>query len=194
MPAALLIDYAGVLTSPLGVVYDRFARAEGVTVAALETALASLARPIARFEEGGLPEDDMERLLGQRLADVAGCRVRLDGLLARFAGCFTRDDAIWSALVTERRSWRRVGLLTNSWLRQTYPSDAELAEVFDVVVMSREVGLRKPDRRIFALALEQLDVAPGDCLFIDDAPANVEAAKAAGLHARLFAGALDMRP
>jgi putative hydrolase of the HAD superfamily len=189
---AILIDYAGVLTPPLTAVYDCFADGEQVPVPALEAALAALAAPIARFECGRLEEREMERLLADQLARFAQRPIRREGLLARFAGCFTRDERVWSALGDARRAGQRIGLLTNSWLRETYPADAELAEVFDVVVMSREVGLRKPDSRIFALALERLGVQPAECTFIDDAPRNVEAAVAAGLRGVVYTGTLQL--
>ena len=59
-----------------------------------------------------------------------------------------------------------------------------LDELFDVVIDSSEVGMRKPDPRIFHLALEQLGgVEPGRAVFLDDYPGNVVAAEARG-HAR----------
>ena len=82
----------------------------------------------------------------------------------------------------------RVGLVTNNvregsavW-RALLPVD----ELFEVVVDSCEVGLRKPDPRIFRLALDRLGgVEPGRCVFLDDAPGIVAGAEAAGLHAIL---------
>jgi len=55
-----------------------------------------------------------------------------------------------------------------------------LAEYFDVFVSSCYVGLRKPDQRIYKLALELTQHAPQECCFIDDRPPNVEGAAKAG--------------
>lgn len=63
------------------------------------------------------------------------------------------------------------------WLDEHVP---ELAE-FDLVMMSNEVGLHKPDPEIFRLALELLAVEPAAALFIDDLAQNVAAAQALGL-------------
>ena len=61
-------------------------------------------------------------------------------------------------------------------------------ELFDVIVDSSDVGVRKPNPAIFAVALERLGgVAPGAAVFLDDAPGNVEGARLAGLHAILVA-------
>ena len=54
------------------------------------------------------------------------------------------------------------------------------------MVISAEVGIMKPDPRIFQYALEQLDVAPAEAVFVDDVIENVEAARAFGMHAIHF--------
>ena len=57
-------------------------------------------------------------------------------------------------------------------------------ELFDVVVDSTEVGMRKPNPAIYHHALDLLDdVPPGQAVFLDDSPGNVEGARRAGLHA-----------
>lgn len=77
------------------------------------------------------------------------------------------------------------GLLTNNALefaafwRPMLPLD----ELFDDVVDSSEVGMRKPDERIYQLSLERLGAVAHETAFIDDAAGNVEGARRAGLHA-----------
>ena len=110
---AILIDYAGVLTPPLTTVYARFAAGEHVTVAALVEALESLAGPIADFECGELDERAMEELLAERLAASARRPICRAGLLARFAGCFARDESAWSVLQRSHRAGRRKGPRVN---------------------------------------------------------------------------------
>ena len=57
-------------------------------------------------------------------------------------------------------------------------------ELFDFVVDSSHAGVRKPDPRIFEIALEQLgDVAPAEVVFLDDYQANVDAARGLGMRA-----------
>jgi putative hydrolase of the HAD superfamily len=55
-------------------------------------------------------------------------------------------------------------------------------ELFDVIVDSCRVGMRKPDPRIFELALTELGVAADRTVFLDDHPANVTAATRLGIH------------
>ncbi len=55
-------------------------------------------------------------------------------------------------------------------------------DYFDIILLSSEVGLRKPDKRFFHLALERLDLAPNECIFIDDIESHIAAAKELGIH------------
>jgi 2-haloacid dehalogenase len=64
---------------------------------------------------------------------------------------------------------------------------------FDLILVSGEVGLIKPDPRLFALLLHKIDRTPEDCLFIDDHPANVEAARALGMKAIQFETPAQLR-
>lgn len=61
-----------------------------------------------------------------------------------------------------------------------------IAHLFDDVVCSADVGVAKPEPRIYALAAHRLGLAPGECVFIDDLERNVEAARAAGMQGVLF--------
>jgi putative hydrolase of the HAD superfamily len=97
---------------------------------------------------------------------------------------------IEEAMVAEVRELRdegyAVALVTNNvregsagW-RALLPVD----ELFSVVIDSSEVGMRKPDPRIYLLALERLGgIAPERAIFLDDAPGNVDGARKAGLTA-----------
>ena len=58
-------------------------------------------------------------------------------------------------------------------------------ELFEVIVDSSAVGIRKPNLRIYEMTLEQLGVAPENAVFLDDAPGNIVAARAVGMHAIL---------
>ena len=61
-----------------------------------------------------------------------------------------------------------------------------ILDLFDDVVCSADVGLAKPDPRVYALAASRLRLEPGECVFIDDLAGNVEAARAAGMLAVHF--------
>lgn len=61
-----------------------------------------------------------------------------------------------------------------------------MGPLFDAMIFSAEVGIMKPDRRIFELALEQLDVPAHAAVFIDDFAHNIAGARAVGMHAIQF--------
>jgi putative hydrolase of the HAD superfamily len=61
-----------------------------------------------------------------------------------------------------------------------------IAHLFDDIVCSADVGLAKPDPKIYALAAERLGLSPDECVFVDDLERNVDAAREAGMHAVHF--------
>ena len=79
----------------------------------------------------------------------------------------------------------RLGLLSNANddLRQMLTERWQITDQFDDMIISAEVGLLKPDRRIYELAVSRLGVQPDEAVFIDDMPVNVEGARIAGLQA-----------
>ena len=81
----------------------------------------------------------------------------------------------------------KVGLISNAWsgLRPWIISK-KFDDAFDVMIISAEVGVMKPDPRIYQVALEQLDMAPAEAVFLDDFIWNVEGARAAGMQAIHF--------
>jgi HAD superfamily hydrolase (TIGR01509 family) len=82
-----------------------------------------------------------------------------------------------------RESGLRTALLSNSW-GNSYPRDG-WEDMFDAVVISGEVGLRKPDRAIFDFTLARLEVTATETVFVDDLEPNVEAARSLGMTAIL---------
>jgi glucose-1-phosphatase len=104
---------------------------------------------------------------------------------------FFAGDSVDYRLVDYIRSLRQrhaTALLSNAWggLRERLKDEWGILDAFDQVVISAEVGLAKPDPRIFALTLERLKAAPSEVVFVDDFPENTQAAAAAGLHVVRF--------
>lgn len=85
-------------------------------------------------------------------------------------------DAVGAA----RRAGVKTGLLSNSWGLDHYPRK-RLRHLFDAIVISGEVGLRKPDPAIFELTVNRLGVTPGSVVFVDDHPGHLKAALGAGM-------------
>jgi epoxide hydrolase-like predicted phosphatase len=78
----------------------------------------------------------------------------------------------------------RTGLVSNSWSTSHYDRDL-LADLFDTVVISGEVGMYKPQPEIYLLAAERLDRRPQSCVFVDDLRENCAGAEAVGMTAIL---------
>lgn len=103
---------------------------------------------------------------------------------------WSADDVNWKLLefIRDLRPRYRVGLLSNAWedLRQTLHARWDIDGLFDELIISAEVGMVKPDPRIFHLAVEKLGVQVGEAVFIDDIPENINAARLEGLNAIQF--------
>jgi putative hydrolase of the HAD superfamily len=103
---------------------------------------------------------------------------------------FFGGDVVDRALVATLRSLRKeykVGLISNAWSGlRNYITGQGFADAFDQMIISAEVGLKKPDAPIYALALEKLGVQPAEAVFVDDFIENVEGARAVGMQAIHF--------
>lgn len=82
----------------------------------------------------------------------------------------------------------RTALLSNSGVgaREHEEARFHFSDMCECIVYSHECGVAKPDRRIYEIMLERLGLHPGEIIFLDDSPRNVEAAKALGIQAILF--------
>jgi epoxide hydrolase-like predicted phosphatase len=95
-----------------------------------------------------------------------------------FSG-FERAEDMIGVVRRVRNAGYKTGLLSNSW-GLDYPRD-DWAELFDVTVISGEVGMRKPDPGIYQLCAEQLGLPPASCVFVDDLAPNIHGAVAVGM-------------
>ena len=96
-----------------------------------------------------------------------------------------RLDTDLVAYIRQLRQSYKTGLLSNAFsdLRQVVTEVWDFADAFDEMIISAEVGLVKPDTRIYQLALDRLGVAPEAAVFIDDFIRNVEGARAVNMRA-----------
>ena len=142
---------------------------------------------VVRFESGAMePREFARELMAQLGADLdygEFCRI--------WNGIFLPEPLIPEDLLTGLKRRYRLFLLSNTnaihfpMLRETYP----LLDHFDEYVLSYEVGVMKPERRIFEEAVARAGCAAGECFFTDDLEENVEAARDAGLDAAQFLSA-----
>ena len=118
------------------------------------------------------------------LAEEEGLDIAYEDFLSRFcAGIARNEDALAYAVELQARAQTTVAVISNtndghvSWLDEHVPE----LKAFDLVIMSNEVGMAKPDEAIFRLALELLDLPASDAIFVDDLASNVQAARALGM-------------
>jgi putative hydrolase of the HAD superfamily len=209
---AVIWDYGGVISSPLFRGIGRFEAdmgypqgsvlelifGEGTYVVGdgggdpcdgAAEAASAVTHDWHRLEIGEIALDEYFAGVIARAPAVLGREIDLDAYRR-----FTRDMPLgihWPVVHRIRRlreDGLKVALLTNNvkefgsaW-RSTFPVD----ELFEVVVDSSEVGMRKPDARIYLLTCERLGVAPKASVFVDDNRDNVEAARALGIEAIHF--------
>jgi putative hydrolase of the HAD superfamily len=180
---AVLFDFGGVITSSP---FDAFTRLEeelGLpadfirTVNATnpdENAWARLERSEVDLESFAALWSDEARSLGHEVDGRA--------VLERLAGQI-RPEMV--AAIRTCRSTYKTGCLTNNFGSAESEVSAEVAaiyELFDAVLESRTLGVRKPDPRFYELACAALDVRPEECVFLDDLGVNLKPARAIGMH------------
>src|SRR5258707_2689784 len=109
--------------------------------------------------------------------------ILIDGLLAGAS----LDPLMFTAVRAAHDSGIRTGLVSNSWGVRRYPREL-MAEIFDGIVISGEVGMRKPAPRLYELGAERIGVEPAACVYVDDLEFNLEPARKLGMatihHAR----------
>lgn len=174
----LLVDWGGVMTTNLFHSFGAFCEAEGLDPATLAQAFRG--DPAARelligFEEGRIDDTTFENELGRLLGLSAA-----EGLIDRlFAGALLEQSMV-DAVRAARGAGISTGLISNSWGTTRYPREL-LVELFDGVVISGEVGIRKPAPRIYELGAEAIGRAPAECVFVDDLPFNLPPASELGM-------------
>jgi epoxide hydrolase-like predicted phosphatase len=111
----------------------------------------------------------------------------LDDEIAEFQVDFLAGDHIDDDLMTFIRGLRKqykIGMITNAWpdIRQWMEQEVKIADAFDHIVVSSEVGMVKPTSDIYHLSLAGLGVRAEESLFVDDFIENIEGAKGVGMH------------
>lgn len=188
-PRGLIVDWGGVLTSPLERSMLAWADADDIDLTEFREAMAQWLgppaaeevrwNPVAALERGELAVPHFEQQLAARLRTRSGRAVSPNGLITRMFAQFEHAPEMANVVRKVRRAGLKTALLSNSW-GNDYPRDG-WDELFDAVVISGEVGMRKPEERIYFHTVARLDLRPADVVFVDDLPVNVRGAVAAGL-------------
>ncbi|GII82781.1 hypothetical protein Ssi03_07710 [Sphaerisporangium siamense] len=189
MVKGVLIDWGGVLTTGLHEAIAEWLSADGIDAAHYRELMSRLIshaydggdgeNPIHALERGEIDAAEFERDLAARLLTLDGAPAVAEGLLARMFAGFRPVEPMYAMLRAARAAGLATCLVSNSWgdhyLRDGWDS------CFDAIVISGEVGMRKPEPRIFHHALGLVDLTAEECVFIDDIEANIVAAQAIGM-------------
>jgi putative hydrolase of the HAD superfamily len=173
----LLVDYGGVLTTNLFDSFRSFCELEGLASDAIGARFredAACRELVIGLETGKLPEEEFELRFGSILG------VRAPGLIDRLFAGSRPDEPMLEAVLRARQAGIRTGLISNSWGTRRYDRP-RLAQLFDSVVISGEVGVRKPAPAIYAMGVEQIGLRAGACVFVDDLRSNLEPAAELGM-------------
>jgi putative hydrolase of the HAD superfamily len=188
---AVICDFGGVLTTPLVRSFLAFQEHSGISMGDLGRAMASMAEengahPLFELECGRLSERDfiagIERGLG-------GGR-RLEGFSEKYFEHLDRNEPMIECMRSLRDRGFRMAMLTNNvreWEPLWRAKLPEIDEIFELVVDSAFVGMRKPEPEIYELTVARIgDVSASECLFIDDTDVNCQAAESLGMVAVHF--------
>jgi putative hydrolase of the HAD superfamily len=182
----LVVDYGGVLTTSLDVSFRAFTDAHDLDTAHLREVVLGPGPdgrvPIQLIETGSITLDEFEAELAARLRTRSGSTLQAQGLVrAMFAGAAPDERMIAAVRAAREVHGLRTGLLSNSWGNREQYDFPHFDALFDAVVISGEVGLRKPDPDIYRLMARELGVEPHECVFVDDIEANIRAAAEVGM-------------
>jgi putative hydrolase of the HAD superfamily len=176
---ALLVDWGGVLTSNLFVSFHAYCNEAGIDFEELGRRFLAdqdFRELLVALETGKLSEEQFEPSLAALLG------VSPDGLIDGLFAGVQPDLAMIAAVRRARGAGVRTALVSNSWGVQRYPRSL-FDELFDGVVISGEVGMRKPAPAMYELGAERAGVAPGRCVYVDDLPHNLPPAVELGMAA-----------
>lgn len=182
----LVLDFGGVLTTPLVPAAFAFEKRAGLPEGTLLRALyldEEMTRYTEELERGAISQETWNIEAGRRLG------VPPENLMGRLFADLRPETAVIAAAEAARRAGVKVGILSNSVGRVPWDlyDGYDLLERYDAVVVSEDHGLRKPEPAIFRLMLEKLALPAESCVFVDDTESHLAPASELGfatVHAR----------
>jgi putative hydrolase of the HAD superfamily len=184
------MDWGGVLTPPILTTVQAWIAAEAIDWESYRSIMKTWIsqayntdggpNPVYALERGECTPAEFERQLAAHLLHVDGGAVAAEDLLRRMFAASVPEPAMYDIIRALRAAGFSTALLSNSWGGDEYPR-ADFPALFDAVVISAEVGMRKPEAGIFLFAADALGLDPRECAFVDDVAANVAAAAACGM-------------
>jgi putative hydrolase of the HAD superfamily len=192
---AVISDFGGVLTTPLlnsfGAIQDEI----GIEAGMLGKAMQRIAErdgehPLYELERGRITETEFLGALQRELAGDLGHEPELHRFADIYFDALDVNQPMIDVMRKARSRGYRMALLTNN-VREWEPhwrAMVPVDEIFEVIVDSGFVGMRKPEPEIYELTVERLGdgFGPSDCLFVDDVEVNIDAARKLGMRAVHF--------
>jgi putative hydrolase of the HAD superfamily len=190
---AVISDFGGVLTTPLMEAFVAYQERSGIGLEELGAAMARAAEagggshPLFELEKGEISEAEFLARIERELGDG----VHLHGFRETYFDNLRANDPMIDYMRGLRGRGLRMALLTNNvreWEPHWRAKLPDVDAIFEVIVDSAFVGMRKPDREIYELTLERLGggLEPSECVFVDDVEANCDTASAMGMVAVRF--------
>jgi putative hydrolase of the HAD superfamily len=184
---AVISDFGGVLTNPLWEAFVAWHQQVGADPSTLGMALQRAAEerddhPLFALEKGQITEAEFTAAVEAQLPE----EIRLDGFREIYFSHLHPNEPMIELMRELRGRGLRMAMLTNN-IREWEPlwrAKLPVDEIFEVVVDSAFVGMRKPEREIYELTLERLgDVRAEECVFVDDVDVNCAMAAELGMTA-----------
>jgi len=190
----VISDFGGVLTTPLIGSFAAFQDETGISPESLGKAMASAAErngahPLFELEKGHLTETEFLDLLREHLEPELGHAPHMHRFKEIYFEALAPNPPMIELMADLKRRGYTMAMLTNN-VREWEPlwrSMLPVDEIFELIVDSAFVGMRKPEPQIYGLTLERLGGhTPGECLFVDDVGVNIDAARELGMSAVHF--------
>lgn len=188
-PLALIVDWGGVLTNGLDHMLSKWTENENIDLQVYyevfnkwlgpEVEQELRINPVHALETGQMSVPDFDLKLAEALYKIGNIEVKAEGLLDRMFQFFEHAPDMNGLVHRARKKGLRTALLSNSW-GNSYPRHG-WDDMFDEVVISGEVRMRKPDAEIYFHTLDLLKVKPQESVFVDDLPHNIKAATDLGM-------------
>jgi putative hydrolase of the HAD superfamily len=187
MIQAVIFDFGGVFTSSPLEAFARYERERGLPVGLIGgiNSTNHQSNAWALFERAEIDIDEFDKAFAAE-ARALGHDLPGKDVLPLLAGDF-RPEMI-EALRRVKTKYK-TGCITNNMPHNAAGGTAagrvlyarEVMELFDAVIESAKLGIRKPDPRIYHLMCERLCVAPEECVYLDDLGSNLKPARAMGM-------------
>ena len=180
---AVIFDLGGVVFGSPFEHFDEYERTTGLPVGSVRGVIArsSVDGAWAGLERGELTMPEFFAAL-EAEARAVGHTIDAAEIMAMVGRGIGARPEMLAAIERIREHGLKTAALTNNWASENgSPPGLHSLGVFDVVVESAVEGMRKPDPRIYELALERLGVDPADAVFLDDIGANLKPARAMGM-------------